>query len=129
VIGIPKKPADRNARLRELAEGEDCTVQFPGGACDPATVVWAHSNSLADQKGRAYKGHDSSGFFSCHRCHAIIDQPGPSAPPKEVRDEYVVQAQARTDVRLIAIATSLTMRPWKQQTARWALERRGINCD
>lgn len=129
MIGIPKQPADRNLKLRELAEGEDCTVQLPGGACDPATVVWGHTNSLGDQKGKGYKGHDSAGFFVCHRCHSIIDQPGPNDPPLEVRERAVRHAQARTDVRLMAIATSPTMRPWKQKTARWALERRGINCD
>lgn len=130
MIGIPKQPADRNLRLRELAEGEDCTVLLPGGACDPSTVVWGHSNELADQKGKGYKGHDSAGFFACHRCHSIIDQPpASSGMTRERLLEIVRLAQARTDVRLIAIATSPTMRAWKVKAAKWALERRGVNCD
>lgn len=125
MIGIPKKPADRNPRLRELAEMEDCTVRIPGGACDPATVVWAHTNTLADQKGKGYKGHDSQGFFACHRCHSVIDQPsGRTGLSEEERSLYVKLAQTRTTVRLLDIAQSPTMKPWKIKAAQWAAERR-----
>lgn len=125
MIGIPKKPADRSQRLRDLAEGEACTVMLPGGACDPATVVWAHTNTQADEKGMGYKGHDSQGFFACHRCHAAIDQPSSAFLVRGLfTDELVRQAQARTTGRLREIAGSPTMRPWKIATALWALERR-----
>lgn len=127
MIGVPKKPADRNARLRELAEGEACTLRFPGGPCDPATTVWAHSNLLSDNKGRGYKSSDSAGVFACHRCHTMVDQPGPRDPPKWVREQHLERAMARTDVRLMEIPNSPTMRPWKVQTALWALERRGVD--
>lgn len=126
MIGIPKNPADRNLRLRELAKGEDCTVQAPFGSCDPATVVWGHTNTLSDQKGMGYKGHDSAGFFACHRCHTIIDQP-PEGWTPGVRATLLRHAQARTTVRLTEIANSPTMRPWKIKAAKWALEQRGIN--
>lgn len=122
---IPKQPADRNPRLRELAEGEACTVLMIGGACDPATVVWAHTNEQADQKGKGYKGHDSQGFFACHRCHSMIDQPPASVGlTRERMLEIVRLAQDRTTERLRQIAGSPTMRPWKVQAARWTLERR-----
>lgn len=130
MIGVPKKPADRNQNLRDLANGEDCTVMLPFGACDPATVVWAHTNTLADQKGKGYKGHDSAGFFACARCHSAIDQPPSSSNmTPSVLAIIVRRAQARTDARLTQIANSPTMRPWKISAAKWALERRGINCD
>lgn len=125
VIGIPKRPADRNPRLRELANGEDCTVQMTGGACDPATVVWAHTNALSDEKGKGYKAHDSQGFFACYRCHAALDQPaGASALTPEEQAYYLAWARERTSRRLEQIAESPTMRDWKRQAARWALERR-----
>jgi hypothetical protein len=117
-------------RLRELANGEDCTVRMFMGACDPQTVVWAHTNTQADQKGLGYKAHDSQGFFACYRCHSQLDQPsGVSGLSADERDYYITWAKARTDVRLAAIANSPAMRPWKIEAAKWALERRGINCE
>lgn len=125
MIGVPKKPADRNLRLRELAEGEACTVSIPGGACDPATTVWAHTNTQADEKGMGYKAHDSAGFFACYRCHCIIDQPpAASGMSASAIDFAVRRAQHRTTQRLLEIANSPTMREWKRKAARWALERR-----
>lgn len=121
----PKKPADRNMMYRALAEGEDCTVLLPGGACDPRTVVLAHTNTQADEKGMGYKGHDSAGFFACHRCHAVIDQPsGKAALDEEERRRCIAQAQARTAARLTDISNSPTMKAWKVKAARWALERK-----
>jgi hypothetical protein len=124
VPGAPKNPADRNRRLRELADGEDCTVRLPGGACDPATVVWAHTNSLSDQKGRGYKGHDSQGFFACYRCHSALDQPGAGGLTQPQREAAIARAQGVTSRRLEQISASTTMRPWKIDAARWALDRR-----
>ena len=51
MTAYPKNPSARDKRLRDLARGEECTVQFDGGYCDPSTTVWAHSNRLADGKG------------------------------------------------------------------------------
>lgn len=124
MIGDPKHPADRNLRMRELARGEECTLRFPGGACDPATVVLAHPNSLEEMKGMGYKGNDSAGVFACSRCHKIIDQPGPSDPPPEVRLARWVLGLALTEMRLREIASSPTIKPWKTKTALWALARR-----
>ena len=124
MIGDPKHPADRNQRMRDLARGEDCTVQFPGGACDPATVVLAHPNSLAELKGMGYKSNDSAGAFACSRCHKIIDQPGPGDPGPDQRAMYWAIGVIRTTTRLMDIAQSPTMKPWKVKTALWALARR-----
>lgn len=123
----PKRPADRNQRLRDLAQGEACCVLLPACRRDHEHTVWGHTNTLGDEKGKGYKAHDSQGFFTCDRCHHEIDQG--TALSREERAAAVMLAQARTDVRLIEIANSPTMRPWKIETARWALERRGIGLD
>lgn len=124
MTSFPKSPADYNKKLRELAEGEACTLMFPDGACDPATTVWAHPNTLAHNKGMGYKADDSAGVFACYRCHKIIDQPGSSDPGPEQREDVWEVGWLRTTARLREIADSPTMRPWKQRAARWALERR-----
>lgn len=124
MTAIPKRPADRNPRLLELARGEDCAVRAPGGACDPATTVWAHSNALAANKGKGYKSSDSAGVLACYRCHAMIDQPGPSDPGPQERERLWDRAYEATTDRLRVIAQTLTMKPWKVAAARWALERR-----
>lgn len=125
MVGMPKSPADRNPKLRELARGEQCTVGLPGCTCHPDTTVWAHTNTLSDQKGMGYKGHDSQGFFAGHCCHAMIDQPsGRSGLSEEEKKHYVKLAQTKTTLRLMDISNSPTMKPWKVATARWALERR-----
>lgn len=125
MIGIPKKPADRDAKLRELARGEACTLQFPGGYCDPQTTVWAHPNGLAENKGLGYKGSDSRGVFACHRCHKVIDQPGPSDPGPIARAHFWQGGLERTRIRLREIAASPTMRPWKVEAARRTLAKLG----
>lgn len=124
MIGDPKRPADRNKRMRELARGEDCTLRFPGGACDPQTTVLAHPNTLAENKGMGYKGNDSAGVFACARCHKIIDQPGPGDPDPDVRADRLDLAKGLTELRLREIASSPTVRPSKRDTALWALARR-----
>jgi hypothetical protein len=125
----PKSPADRNLKLRELARGEECTLQFPGGACDPETVVLAHSNELAENKGMGYKGNDSAGVFACYRCHKIIDQPGPSDPNEAQRLDCWQMAAMCTQLRLREIAANPSARPWKRLAAMEALmqlEARGV---
>jgi hypothetical protein len=117
---VPKKPADRRRALRELAEGEICQVRYRPVCRGPVGdyTVWAHTNTLADEKGGAYKGHDSAGMFACDRCHEVIDRRLLSPPDTEA---LVIQAQARTRLRLQAIAESQTMRPWRVRAARWAI--------
>jgi hypothetical protein len=116
----PKQPADRLPALRLLAEGEACTVLRYNGfcRCDPATTVWAHTNALADQKGRGYKGHDTAGFFAGSECHDYIDRR--LGAPAEI-ERLVALAQERTLARLREIAHSKTIRPKKIDAAHRAL--------
>lgn len=117
----PKSPASRNANLRQLANGETCCVCM-GRYCDPATTVWAHTNTLGDNKGMGYKGDDARGFFAGYLCHHLIDQGRLSA---EEKAGFVLMAQSRTKARLEEIASDPLTREWKRKAARWALERIG----
>lgn len=117
---IPKNPSSRNTRFRELAQGEDCTVMIPGICCfDTDTTVLAHTNSLAGGKGMGYKADDHTGVFACHTCHTWLDQ---GKNPAEKKEAYFTQAQVRMIHRLGDIASSPTMRPWKTEAAKWALD-------
>jgi hypothetical protein len=116
---VPKSPADRLPALRRLAEGEDCSVRYmPVCRRDVRYTVWAHTNTLADQKGGAYKGHDSAGMFACDQCHEVVDRR--LLPPQEI-DALVARGQERTRIRLREISTTSTMKPWRVRAARWAL--------
>jgi Protein of unknown function (DUF1364). len=114
----PKSPASRSHNLRQLANGETCAVCM-GGKCDPATTVWAHTNTLSDNKGMGYKGDDAAGFFAGYVCHALIDQGRMQAHDKAA---LVAQAQHNTRKRLEQIADDPLTREWKRKAARWALE-------
>lgn len=117
---IPKNPSSRNTKFRELAQGEDCTVMIPGICCFNAeTTVLAHPNSIASGKGMGYKGSDHLGIFCCATCHSWLDSSKAGADRKEA---YFTQAQARMIHRLGDIASSPTMRPWKTEAAKWALD-------
>ncbi len=120
---MPKRPALRNQRLRDLARGEECCVKL-GGACSclPETTVWAHTNRLADQKGMGYKSSDERGMLAGYECHTLLDQGRKSA---EEIDAVVAMAQQRTRVRLREIADSYSVPTWKQQAAQWALNALG----
>lgn len=118
---IPKKPHTVNPHLRNLARGEICTGLRYGGYChcDPATTVWAHTNSLSDRKGMGYKASDHLGAFLGSDCHAFFDQGKADAAEKEA---FMAAAQARTRDRLQEIAASITGKPWRKNAAQWALD-------
>jgi hypothetical protein len=113
----PKHPSSRNANLRRLAEGEAC-CGCDGRYCDPSTTVWAHTNGLADGKGRGYKAHDHLGAFLGMQCHDMVDGRAKCDDPALL----MAHAQERTANRLREIAASPTLKPWKVEAARWALD-------
>jgi hypothetical protein len=59
--------------IRKSAKDEDCTLHFPCCNFDPATVVWAHSNSHLDGKGAGIKARDEEGCYACSACHSWLD--------------------------------------------------------
>lgn len=122
----PKSPADRLQAIKELARGEECTGKMYGGfcRCHPETVVWAHQNTLAANKGMGYKANDSGGAFLGAECHRFIDQPIGTNVPLEQRMAVWHGAVERTTRRLREIAGNRMEREWKRKAAQWALDRR-----
>jgi Protein of unknown function (DUF1364) len=117
---FPKSPSTHNQAFRDLARGQDCTMNVLG-VCnyDSETVVLAHSNSMADGKGKGYKANDHSGVWACHACHAWLDQGKASKAEKDAAFEA---AQLRMIYKLAEIASSPTLRPSSVAAARWAIQ-------
>jgi hypothetical protein len=123
VNAVPKDPADRNQNVRDLAMGEECQVRYMPVCRGPGVTeftVWAHPNTLDENKGGAYKGHDSAGVFACDRCHWAIDFDRKVLPQIHL-EEVWRGARDRTLIRLRAIACSYTERPWRVKAAQWAI--------
>jgi cytochrome c553 len=55
---------------------------------EDGTVVAAHSNSLADGKGKGLKASDAAVAALCFRCHSELDQ-GKSWNKQERRDKWL----------------------------------------
>ena len=66
---------------------------------DDGTVVAAHSNSLADGKGKGIKSSDSAVASLCFTCHQMLDQGKDLS--KEERREMWLAAHVRTLRQLI----------------------------
>lgn len=66
-------PKVRSGKLRDSAEGMDCTLRLPG-ICnhDSATVVLAHLPGIG--KSNASKVSDLHCAFACSACHDAIDR-------------------------------------------------------
>ena len=69
---IPKTKPIRSQKLRDLAEGQMCTLQIPGVCSyNTETTILAH---LPDEsKGGARKSDDFSSCFADDQCHSLID--------------------------------------------------------
>jgi hypothetical protein len=72
VRAVPKLDLVRSPKLREAFRLIPC--QWPGCGRDDGTVVCAHSNALADGKGKGMKAGDDRGASLCYRCHCRLDQ-------------------------------------------------------
>lgn len=60
-------------KIRLSAREEDCTLRFWFCRNERDTVVWCHSNRLADGKGTGLKASDEAGCYGCALCHAYLD--------------------------------------------------------
>ena len=60
----PKIQKPHDARIRDSANGEECTVRIVG-ACthDPAHTIWSHAPLQAAGKGRGWKSVDLAGAY------------------------------------------------------------------
>ncbi|WP_229508975.1 nuclease domain-containing protein [Massilia sp. CCM 8734] len=83
-----KKSRPKMMPIRKSAEGEACTLRFPCCCGDPATTVWAHSNSHKDGKGMGIKARDEEGCYACVTCHSWLDGGYAGSMPRSLVDRY-----------------------------------------
>ena len=87
-------PSYRNQKLRDLAS------QAPHCMCcwtsKSGQIVGAHSNRIADGKGKGIKAHDLLAYV-CQNCHTVIDGPG----DKTERHNLFLQAFFNTTLWLL----------------------------
>lgn len=70
---VLKNRRAKPTKIRLSAKQEDCTLRFPFCRNERDTVVWCHSNRLADGKGTGLKANDEAGCYGCALCHAYLD--------------------------------------------------------
>jgi hypothetical protein len=70
MTAIPKHPYVRSKKLMRAYRLIPC--QHCGR--DDGTVCGAHSNRMADGKGRGIKSDDNKCASLCHACHSALDQ-------------------------------------------------------
>lgn len=63
-----KSPPFKSQKLRDFAEGQDCTMLSQWCNGNPETVVLCHSRRRATA-GIAEKPHDFWAYFGCSGCH------------------------------------------------------------
>jgi len=87
----------RSKKIRNSANGEDCTMNSPVCNYDSSTVVFCHLNEQFAGKGLGLKSVDI-GFYGCYNCHTKYDS-------GKLEDEYfyLLRAVIRTWLRLIEL--------------------------
>lgn len=100
-------------KLRNSAQGENCTFQIPGVCThDPETVVLCHAPS--EVKGLGNKSHDFHAAFGCSACHEALDHH--RLPEKGREYFYWLRGTQRTWTRWIE--RGLVIIPVDPQTAK-----------
>ena len=106
----------RSRRFLDLARGQSCVMC----SRDDGTIVAAHSNLLEHGKGKGLKAEDCFSVWACHKCHSIFDQGGVFT--REEKVDLFSTALLRQVEEWEKIATTPTLKPWKVEAARNALE-------
>jgi hypothetical protein len=112
----------RDANLLKLAKGEKCLLQVADDCLgdEGSTTVAAHSNLMTHGKGKGLKAEDCYTVWACYRCHSNFDQGGIFfRADKEI---LFTEALLRQIEEWRKIATTPTLRPWKVEAARNALD-------
>jgi len=84
----------RSKKIRDSANGEECTLNSPVCNHDPTTVVFCHLNEQFAGKGLGLKAMDI-GFYGCYNCHTAYD-----SGKLEDKYFYLLRAVIRTWERL-----------------------------
>ncbi len=93
---LAKRTPYRNPKIRNAANGEQCTLNGPHCNYSAETVVFCHLNESYAGKGGSQKADDIAGFFGCAECHRDYD-----TGKLEAADFYVLRAMYRTLRRLL----------------------------
>jgi hypothetical protein len=109
----------RDPNLLRLAQLEPCLFRIPGICTeDHTTVVAAHSNELAHDKGKSIKAPDFMSAWACHACHMAYDQ---GDYDEAVKKGWFAQAHVRQLGAWSEIATCGTRRQRNVTSATNAL--------
>ena len=102
-MSLAKRIPYRNQKIRDAANGEECTLNGPVCNYDKDTVVFCHLNEDFAGKGGSQKADDCAGFFGCSACHDLYDRRRSSSLSlwNECKDFYVLRAMTLTIRRLI----------------------------
>lgn len=108
--------------LLRMAEGRHCLMRVPQ-VCndDQRTVVAAHSNEGAHNKGKGFKADDDYSVWACARCHNWYDQ-SMNATRAE-RQLFFKYALDRQLIAWRAVAADQRERRAFREAAQNALER------
>jgi hypothetical protein len=112
----------RDANLLKLAKGEKCLLQISDYCFgdEGSTTVAAHSNLMAHGKGKGLKAEDCFTVWACYKCHSLFDQGGSFT--REEKNDLFYEALLRQIEEWRKIATTPTLKPWKVEAAREALD-------
>lgn len=112
----------RDNNLLKLAKGEKCLLQIVDDCLgnEGSTTVAAHSNFGVHGKGKGLKAEDCFTVWACYKCHSIFDQGGVLS--KKEKEDAFGDAMLRQVQEWEKIATTPTLKPWKVEAAKNALE-------
>ena len=112
----------RDPDLLKLAKGEKCLLQISDNCMgdEGSTTVAAHSNFMTHGKAKGLKAEDCYSVWACHNCHSIFDQGGVFT--REEKADLFSTALLRQVEEWRKIATTPTLKFWKVETARNALD-------
>lgn len=112
----------RDPDLLKLAKGEKCLLQISDHCMGDQgdTTVAAHSNFMMHGKAKGLKAEDCYSVWSCYKCHSIFDQGGVFT--REEKANLFYEALLRQIEEWRKIATSPTLKLWKVEAARNALD-------
>lgn len=93
----------RNKKIREAAEGEECTMHSEYCNHNPETTVAAHSPFGLDGKGLGIKSNDFNVAFLCSLCHDALDGRISAGWDREWREILFGRAHRKTLERLFEL--------------------------
>ena len=112
----------RDPDLLKLAKGEKCLLRISDDCMgdEGSTTVAAHSNFMMHGKAKGLKAEDCYSVWACYKCHSIFDQGG--VFNREEKAYLFYEALLRQIEEWRKIATTPTLKPWKVEAARNALD-------